>query len=482
MLCLLIPLTIILGVALFGPHSSETLDWRAGFHLYRSSFCLILHTIFFGINVYGWSSAGVNHVLIFEMDPRNHLTYQRFLEIGTLLMSIWFLSFNGFLLASYYDKYPFLQPFIFTVVLVLFMLNPIPILYRNSRYWFLRKLGRVVFAPFFHVDFADFWLGDQLCSLELVFFDVESFLCFYIHNDNWRSSSPTESVICGGWSEALFQTLLICLPSWFRFAQCLRRYRDTKQKFPHLANAGKYATTFFVATTNALRRVKSFDYNENKLENPFLYLWILMSLISSTYKVTWDLKMDWGFFTKNAGENRFLREQIVYPSKFYYYISILSNILFRYIWLINVFIHFHSLSAEYSDIVGFTFGLIEVFRRFVWNFYRLENEHLNNVGEYRAVRDISIRPTPMKNVNNTVRRSPTPPRLPTSNNEPRMTKTRASSDDIAMTIIDENRRLSTSPRMRRKTNAEEIMDEMDEILHFDSTNSQLEQQISRTRC
>lgn len=31
-------------------------------------------------------------------------------------------------------------------------------------------------------------------------------------------------------------------------------------------------------------------------------------------------------------------------------------------------------------------------RRFVWNFFRLENEHLNNCGEFRAVRDISVAP------------------------------------------------------------------------------------------
>lgn len=29
-----------------------------------------------GINVYGWRSSGVNHVLIFELDPRNHLSEQ----------------------------------------------------------------------------------------------------------------------------------------------------------------------------------------------------------------------------------------------------------------------------------------------------------------------------------------------------------------------------------------------------------------------
>ena len=33
-----------------------------------------------------------------------------------------------------------------------------------------------------------------------------------------------------------------------------------------------------------------------------------------------------------------------------------------------------------------------VFRRFIWNFFRLENEHLNNCGQFRAVRDISVVP------------------------------------------------------------------------------------------
>lgn len=36
--------------------------------------------------------------------------------------------------------------------------------------------------------------------------------------------------------------------------------------------------------------------------------------------------------------------------------------------------------------------LFSLLRRFVWNFFRLENEHLNNCGKFRAVRDISVAP------------------------------------------------------------------------------------------
>nr|CAH7713006.1 unnamed protein product [Callosobruchus chinensis] len=45
-----------------------------------------------------------------------------------------------------------------------------------------------------------------------------------------------------------------------------------------------------------------------------------------------------------------------------------------------------------GDIMTSVLAPLEVFRRFVWNFFRLENEHLNNCGKFRAVRDISVAP------------------------------------------------------------------------------------------
>lgn len=47
----------------------------------------------------------------------------------------------------------------------------------------------------------------------------------------------------------------------------------------------------------------------------FFYLLIVFSIISSLYTLIWDLRMDWGLFDRAAGENTFLREEIVYPHK-----------------------------------------------------------------------------------------------------------------------------------------------------------------------
>lgn len=47
------------------------------------------------------------------------------------------------------------------------------------------------------------------------------------------------------------------------------------------------------------------------------------------------------------------------------------------------------VELDFPLIIFFYFN---VSRRFVWNFFRLENEHLNNCGKFRAVRDISVAP------------------------------------------------------------------------------------------
>jgi hypothetical protein len=85
------------------------------------------------------------------------------------------------------------------------------------------------------------------------------------------------------------------------------------EAFPHLVNAGKYSTTFFVVVFATLRNFHAPNYS-SAFDNPYTYAWMISHLISSCYALTWDLKMDWGLFDSNAGENTLLREEMVYSS------------------------------------------------------------------------------------------------------------------------------------------------------------------------
>lgn len=171
-------------------------------------------------------------------------------------------------------------------------------------------------------------------------------------------------------TDIIIRPIVQCLPAWFRFAQCLRRYRDTREGFPHLVNAGKYSTTFLAVIFSTLNAV---------YHGPFFYLWIIFSVVSSLYAYTWDIKMDWGLLEGGGGENQLLREEMVYSSRGYYYFAIVEDLVLRFSWAISL-----SLTETVgvsSDILVSITSPLEVCRRFVWNFFRLENEHINNVGE-----------------------------------------------------------------------------------------------------
>ncbi|XP_018609219.1 xenotropic and polytropic retrovirus receptor 1 homolog [Scleropages formosus] len=362
--------------------------------IYRGGFLLIEFLFLLGINTYGWRQAGVNHVLIFELNPRDNLSHQHLFEIAGFLGVLWCFSILSCLYANSIFLPMQANPLIFYGFMLLFLINPLKTCYYKSRFWLLKLLFRVFTAPFHRVEFADFWLADQLNSLVVVLTDLQYLVCFYSFKVSWNNQQgllvdPTDDPICHSYLYGV-RAIIQCLPAWFRFVQCLRRYRDTKRAFPHLVNAGKYSTTFFVVTFKAL-------YHTHKAKSDpdsqvFFYLLIVFSAISSFYTLIWDLKMDWGLFDRNAGENTFLREEIVYPQKAYYYCAIVEDVILRFAWTIQISITTLNVMPSASDILATVLAPLEVFRRFVWNFFRLENEHLNNCGEFRAVRDISVAP------------------------------------------------------------------------------------------
>jgi len=64
--------------------------------LYRGPFLLVEFLFLLGVNIYGWRSSGVNHVLIFELDPRSHLSEQDLMEIASIFGVVWTLRSGAF--------------------------------------------------------------------------------------------------------------------------------------------------------------------------------------------------------------------------------------------------------------------------------------------------------------------------------------------------------------------------------------------------
>lgn len=120
-------------------HSNRE-DWRVVVRLYRGPLLLVLFLFLMGINVYGWRSSGVNHVLIFELDPRNHLSEQHIMEMAAIFGVIWTLSVLSFLYSDSLSIPPYVNPLALIAIMILFLLNPTKTFRHEARYWVLRVL------------------------------------------------------------------------------------------------------------------------------------------------------------------------------------------------------------------------------------------------------------------------------------------------------------------------------------------------------
>uniref|UniRef100_A0A3N7FN34 EXS domain-containing protein n=2 Tax=Populus trichocarpa TaxID=3694 RepID=A0A3N7FN34_POPTR len=132
-------------------------------------------------------------------------------------------------------------------------------------------------------------------------------------------------------------------------------------------------------------------YNINNGDGWRAIAWVFSSVaaIIGTY---WDLVFDWGLLQRHS-KNRWLRDKLLVPHKSVYFGAMVLNILLRFAWLQTV-LNFRVTSLHEETMVTLVASL-EIIRRGMWNFFRLENEHLNNVGKYRAFKSV---PLPFNNV------------------------------------------------------------------------------------
>jgi hypothetical protein len=90
--------------------------------------------------------------------------------------------------------------------------------------------------------------------------------------------------------DAVFKWVVVplCLtgPLWLRFLQSLRRAHESRQRWPHLGNAGKYA----LAQTVALAGI----YNPGLHSSP---AWVAAFVLATCYQFAWDIFMDWNLLT-----------------------------------------------------------------------------------------------------------------------------------------------------------------------------------------
>lgn len=113
-------------------------DWKMAFKLYRGPFLIVEFLFIWSINLYAWRSFGVNHILIFELDPRNYITAQHMLELAVCFGIMWCLSVLCFIYSDVLHIPAFLNPLLLYIFMVAFLFNPTKSFYYKARFWAIK--------------------------------------------------------------------------------------------------------------------------------------------------------------------------------------------------------------------------------------------------------------------------------------------------------------------------------------------------------
>ncbi|KAI0298702.1 EXS-domain-containing protein [Multifurca ochricompacta] len=248
---------------------------------------------------------------------------------------------------------------------------------RESRWWFLRKVARLLMSGFRRVEVRHFHLvflsRDQLCSLAFPLSNIYFIACAYVrgfHSDQFQKCNKPVH-----WGVPF---LLAALPFVARFSQSIRPY-----SFHSLhIQGGKYLTGIMYFFCYYLWRHKGLDRAGHDASFVFF---CLFGIIYSTYASLWDLLMDWSVLRPHA-RFKFLRQDLIYSRHaMFYYLAIITNVLIRFLWIIYI-----PTGGPSTPLRSWVVALFEVLRRCQWNMYRLENEHLGNMDQYRITREVPL--------------------------------------------------------------------------------------------
>ena len=368
---------------LLSEHSS-TIGARTAFPVFRGCGGLLFLQWFWGMSVWVWTRYRVNYIYLFDLNPR---TVESPLSIfnsavdNTLVFLVIMLLYYK---AGAHDIPGNLPAGLFPVLLVIYTMFQLVFPLR-TRMPMWGNIWKVVTAPVSSPTFFHGYIGDIFTSMVKVFQDI-AWTVFFVFSGDWLVNEDLPAADRHPWAKTTYYRnilipILTLFPLLIRFNQCLRRYADTGKRFPHLANAFKYALSQTVTLFGAFHPLY-LDHNRHRDTNWFQGFWMTAFIGSSLYSFWWDINMDWGL---GKMQYNFLGPRLMYPKRSMYYAIMSLDLVLRFAWVLTLIPPDTGASFALPHYLTAVSMILELYRRTVWGFLRLENEHRSNTAGFRRV-------------------------------------------------------------------------------------------------
>ncbi|KAI5665666.1 hypothetical protein M9H77_15519 [Catharanthus roseus] len=350
------------------------------FPLYSLFGYIVLHMLMYAGNIYLWRRVRANYPFIFGFKQGTELGYREVLLLASGLSVLALAAVLSNLdmdmdpITKQFQTLTELVPLGLVTVLLLILFCPFNIIYRSSRFFLIRCAWHCLCAPLYKVTFPDFFLADQLTSQVQALRSLQFYICYYGWGDFKRRSNNCQ----GSDIYKILYIIVAVVPYWSRFLQCIRRLvseRESKQGL----NALKYLSTIVALVARTI-------YDQNR-GTTWKIIAAATSGITTVYSTYWDIVIDWGLLRRDS-RNRWLRDKLLLSNKLVYFVAMVVNVILRLVWM-QLVLDFQAPFLHRRAMVAVVASL-EILRRGIWNFFRMENEHLNNVENYRAFKSVPL--------------------------------------------------------------------------------------------
>lgn len=368
---------------------------RTAFPVFRACGGLLLVHWFWGFSVFVWQRYRINYIYLFDFNPRivdtPMLIFNDVVDETLVFLILMLLYYKS----GAHDMPDLIPTGSYPLILVIYTVKCL-IFPLRTRGPLWVAIWEVITAPLTSPKFFHTYVADVFTSMVKVFQDIVWAACYVLSGDFWFSENENNDIDPHQWQhEFWFKNVLIplvCLfPLWIRFNQCLRRYMDTKKRFPNLANAFKYAMSQTVTLFGAFHPIYLLHSHETRHHkyvvskddiNLFQEFWMGLFMASSLYSFSWDVLMDWGLGRPNFA---FLGPRLMFPNKFYYYGVMAADLVLRFVWVQSLIPPQSGASFELPSYLTAITMALELLRRTLWGFFRLEHEHRHNTEGFRRV-------------------------------------------------------------------------------------------------
>jgi len=366
---------------------------------FRVAFIIVLGVWAWGVNLHYLTLLNIDVPALIAYQRRSnshtHPHYQScyrlatFLSIplGVILVLFWLVTRANPVAVRSWE----VLPNIYLLILVVCFFLPFHILSGSGRSRFLTTIKRISIGGIAEAQdgkFGDILLADALTSYSKVLGDLFITLCLFFSSAKSSTAHPDRN--CGG---IVIVPLILAIPSLIRLRQCITEYQRVQwsnRKLgeyqgtgkQHLANALKYSTAFPVIILSAIQR--SHDPKTSSISDVALFrVWMFFVFLNSSYSFYWDVAKDWdlSLFSSRRDDPEHpwgLRRHRYFRFNEIYYFVIALDLILRFTWSLKLSPHLD----HFNDMEGgiFLIELLEVFRRWVWVFLRVETEWVRGQG------------------------------------------------------------------------------------------------------